>query len=69
MFINGIFMYIAMSGAVLIIFTLVIIFLLRYNRRMDRKEIITVISEKSSKENLENTALIEEKIYSDDDDL
>ena len=62
-------MYIAMSGAVLIIFTLVIIFLLRYNRRMDRKEIITVISEKSSKENLENTALIEEKIYSDDDDL
>lgn len=68
-FINGIFMYIAMSGAVLIIFTLVIIFLLRYNRRMDRKEIITVISEKSSKENLENTALIEEKIYSDDDDL
>lgn len=66
-FLNGIFMYTAMVSAVLIIFILVIIFLLRYNRRMIKKESIAIVSEELMKDSSEQIGLLEEKIYSDDD--
>ncbi len=68
-FLNGIFMYTAMVGAVLIIFILVIIFLVRYNRRMIKKEGITIIREELIKDSSKQAELLEEKISSDDDYL
>ena len=68
-FLNGIFMYTAMVGAVLIIFILVIIFLVRYNRRMIKKEGITIIREELIQDSSKQAELLEEKISSDDDYL